>query len=55
MSRCPYCDFDAATLAEEVAHMNAAHPDVVRGRLERAGFRWDDDAGRWIDVMSNDD
>jgi hypothetical protein len=38
MSECPYCGAHAATPADEVAHMNAAHPDIVRERLERAGM-----------------
>ena len=35
---CPYCGALAVDIADEINHMNAAHPDVVRDRLERAGL-----------------
>ena len=35
---CPYCGALAVDIADEISHMNAAHPDVVRDRLERAGL-----------------
>jgi hypothetical protein len=38
MSDCPYCGTTADTVEQEVAHMNAQHPEVVVRRLVRAGM-----------------
>lgn len=38
MSDCPYCGAHADTVPEEIAHMEAQHPDVIRRRLEGAGL-----------------
>lgn len=35
---CPECGHEAWTAHEEMAHMRAEHPDVLRKRLEDAGF-----------------
>jgi hypothetical protein len=35
---CPQCDFEASSAAEEVAHMTAAHPDIIAERLREAGI-----------------
>jgi hypothetical protein len=32
---CPYCEFEAESVHEEVQHMDAAHPEIVAKRLER--------------------
>lgn len=37
MNQCPYCDFQAENASEEIAHMQANHPDVIIKRLEEAG------------------
>ena len=34
---CPYCDYEAKGPRDEIAHMNLAHPDVVRERLAESG------------------
>jgi hypothetical protein len=36
-ARCPYCGEAAATLRDEVEHMNSAHPGIVAERLLEAG------------------
>lgn len=38
MAECPFCGFEAATVREEVAHMNAAHRTIVMERLLDAGI-----------------
>ena len=38
MSDCPYCGQPAADVQEEVAHMQAAHPDIIRERLGAIGI-----------------
>lgn len=38
MSECPYCGATVATVADEVAHMNAEHPEVIVERLRKAGL-----------------
>jgi hypothetical protein len=38
VTTCPYCAFRANTVAEEVEHMNAAHPEVIERRLQSAGL-----------------
>jgi hypothetical protein len=50
MTACPYCGEDAPTLAAEVAHMNAKHPEIVAQRLRDAGFVWDEKRG-WVDTL----
>lgn len=35
---CPYCGAGAGNVGEEIAHMEAEHPDVIRRRLEDAGL-----------------
>lgn len=37
-TRCPYCDFQAQTVIDEVAHMNDVHGDVIDARLRAAGI-----------------
>jgi hypothetical protein len=39
VSSCPYCDHVAADANEEIAHMEQAHPEIIRERLEAAGLR----------------
>lgn len=34
---CPYCGAEAETVAEEIAHMQEAHPDIIEARLREAG------------------
>jgi hypothetical protein len=36
--KCPYCDFEANDVQEEIDHMNAKHPEIIRERLEKAGM-----------------
>jgi hypothetical protein len=40
--KCPACDFVAANVAEEVAHMEANHRDLVEERLRQAGISFVD-------------
>jgi len=37
MTECPYCGFQTLTIAGEIAHMDDAHPDIVRQRLQESG------------------
>lgn len=53
-AECPYCEFEAADVQEEVAHMNNAHPEIVEQRLEAAGFV-PDGSGGWIDPLAAND
>lgn len=36
--KCPYCDYVAASVAHEIAHMETVHPEIIRERLEKAGM-----------------
>lgn len=60
MRRCPYCPYEVTAedpreaADEEVAHMNAEHPDVVAQRLTDAGFVRDERSGGWIDTLAHD-
>ena len=47
---CPYCDHQAADARAEIAHMEAEHPEIIRARLEDAGFVHSD--GQWIDTLT---
>jgi hypothetical protein len=47
MARCPYCTYETpepdegsrdVQVWQEVSHMNAEHPDIIRERLESAGL-----------------
>lgn len=38
MTVCPYCAYEAAGVREEIAHMQVAHPEVIRQRLKDAGL-----------------
>ena len=47
MSKCPYCNYETPEpddgdpgfrAWQEVGHMNAEHPDIIKERLERAGL-----------------
>lgn len=40
--KCPYCDFMASNMAEELAHMEANHRDVIESRLSEAGISVED-------------
>lgn len=42
MAVCPYCGAEAATVQEEIEHMNGVHPQIVTERLREAGFGWDE-------------
>jgi len=37
MTTCPYCGFKTDTIAGEIDHMDSAHPEIVRQRLEDSG------------------
>lgn len=50
-STCPYCDVTCHGLKEEVAHMQAAHPDVIAEWLTPLGFQKEDD--KWVDVCAD--
>lgn len=39
MARCPYCGFEASAPHEEIAHMEAEHPNIIESRLAEAGLR----------------
>lgn len=54
-STCPYCDVTCRGLKEEVAHMQAEHPDVIAERLTRGGFRKDfrKENDKWVDMWSD--
>jgi hypothetical protein len=39
VSSCPYCEHVAADAFEEISHMEQAHPEIIRERLEAAGIR----------------
>jgi hypothetical protein len=51
--KCPGCDLQLpiGDLQTQAAHMQAEHPEVIEGRLERAGFERDD-KGEWQDMLS---
>lgn len=38
MNRCPFCNHEAADVHAEVAHMEAAHPEIIEKRLMDAGL-----------------
>lgn len=40
--KCPFCETEVANLNEELAHMNAKHPDVIEKRLLDANIRIED-------------
>lgn len=50
---CEICGFVANSAEEEMAHMNAAHPEVIEQRMRDAGFRRGPD-GEWIDGWGTD-
>lgn len=37
LSVCPYCGAKVADTREEIAHMNAVHPEIIAARLRAAG------------------
>ena len=51
---CPYCGFPAEDVQAEVAHMNAAHRDVIAERLREGGFRREAD-GTITDLRADPD
>jgi 2-iminoacetate synthase ThiH len=55
MSRCPYCPFEAQSTEEEIAHMNAEHPQEIARRMTEAGFVRDPRTGEWVDRLSGPD
>lgn len=54
MSACPGCGVEISDedLHAQVEHMEAHHPEIIRERLERAGFEVRDD-GTVIDLLSD--
>lgn len=34
---CPFCDYEAADVHDEVEHMTAVHPDIIANRLRAIG------------------
>jgi hypothetical protein len=40
-SNCPYCGEEATDAWAEIAHMEAHHPEIIRERREKAGYRDD--------------
>lgn len=53
-SLCPFCGYVAENLRAEVAHMEAEHPRVIEGRLDKAGFEQQPD-GSWLDRLASTD
>lgn len=53
MAECPVCGFVANTPDEEIAHMNAEHPEVIEKRMIDAGFQKGPD-GEWVDALATD-
>lgn len=54
MTVCPYCGAQAEDTDAEIAHMEAAHADIIRQRKLDAGFAWDEHTGRWVDTLTDD-
>lgn len=50
--KCPGCDLQlpAGDLQAQMAHLEGEHSEIIRGRLEDAGFRRGED-GEWIDTL----
>jgi hypothetical protein len=42
MTECPYCGESAETVQDEIEHMSSMHPGIIRDRLLKAGFSWEE-------------
>lgn len=53
---CPGCGLEvpAWNVAGQVAHMQAAHPEIIEQRLAAAGFV-EDERGEWTDTLAAED